>query len=121
MGPDGWLYVSVHEGKLLKVNPETSEIKVFAQELGRPLGLHFDANGHLIVADAYLGVLRFSSEGVKEVLVDQVDNRPLVYANNLAISAEGLIYFSEASFKFGAKQYGGSFPASLLDLMEHCS
>ncbi len=121
MGPDGWLYVSVHEGKILQINPETAEIKVFVKDLGRPLGLHFDANGNLIVADAYLGVLRFSPEGVKEVLVDQVDSRPLVYANNLAISKAGLIYFSEASYKFGAKQYGGSYPASLLDLMEHCA
>ena len=32
---------------------------------------------------------------------------------------DGKIYFSDASTKFGAKEFGGTYPSSLLDLMEH--
>ena len=44
---------------------------------------------------------------------------PIVYANDLDIAADGVVYFSDASTKFGAKASGGTLPAALLDLMEH--
>jgi sugar lactone lactonase YvrE len=35
------------------------------------------------------------------------------------VAADGRIYFSDASTKFGAKAYGGTYEASLLDINEH--
>jgi len=35
------------------------------------------------------------------------------------VAADGKIYFSDASTKFGAKEYGGTYEASLLDINEH--
>lgn len=115
----GNLYVSTHEGVILRLSPDDSEPEVFAKNLGRPLGLAFDQQGNLLVADAYLGLLSINPKGEIKVLLDSVAGKPLVYANNLDISEDGRIYFSEASSKFGAEENGGSYPASLLDLMEH--
>ncbi|NIA27280.1 MAG: SMP-30/gluconolactonase/LRE family protein, partial [Desulfobulbaceae bacterium] len=42
-----------------------------------------------------------------------------VYADDLAIGTDGTVYFSEASTRFGASQYKGTYEGSLLDIMEH--
>ena len=47
------------------------------------------------------------------------DGVPIRYANDVDVAANGKIYFSDASIKFGAKEWGGTYEASLLDLMEH--
>lgn len=43
----------------------------------------------------------------------------LRFADDVDVAADGKIYFSDASTKFGAKDSGGNYEASLLDLMEH--
>jgi len=35
------------------------------------------------------------------------------------VAADGKIYFSDASTKFGAREWGGTYEASLLDILEH--
>jgi sugar lactone lactonase YvrE len=42
-----------------------------------------------------------------------------MYADDLAIADNGVIYFSEASTKFGAMASSGTYEGSLLDIMEH--
>ena len=116
----GNLFTSVHDGKILKVDPSKKQVEIFAEGLGRPLGLAFNPQGELIVADAYLGLLKIDTQGGVEILLNSVGGEPLVYANNIDIADNGIIYFSESSYKYGAKASGGSYPASLLDLMEHC-
>ena len=37
----------------------------------------------------------------------------------LAVADDGTIYVSDASVKFGAEQFGGTYESSLLDIMEH--
>ncbi|CAA0125679.1 Virginiamycin B lyase [BD1-7 clade bacterium] len=116
---DGQVYMSTHEGNILHIDPNTQQVSHFATVGGRPLGLAFMPNGTLIVADAYHGLMQITRDGKVTPLLTEVLGKPLVYANNLDISRDGIIYFSEASAKFGAKDWGGSYPASLLDLMEH--
>ena len=41
------------------------------------------------------------------------------YVDDVDVDAEGKIYFSDASTKFGAQSNGGTYAASLLDTMEH--
>ena len=45
--------------------------------------------------------------------------RQSTIADDVDITADGKIYFSDASTKFGAIAYGGTFAASLLDTIEH--
>jgi hypothetical protein len=48
-----------------------------------------------------------------------MDGIPIRYADDVDVAADGKIYFSDASTKFGAKESGGTYEGSLLDLMEH--
>lgn len=115
----GVLHVSTHEGWIVKVQPSSGETEQWVNTGGRPLGLVFDAAGHLIVADAYRGLLSIAPSGDIKVLTDRYQNSPILYADDVDITPDGMIYFSDASTKFGAEQFGGTFAASLLDLMEH--
>lgn len=119
MDAQGRLYVSVHEGVILRLSATDGEPEIFAITGGRPLGMVFDAQQNLLVADAYIGLLRISPDGKVTVLADHVDGSEILYANNVDVAHDGKVYFSDASTKFGAKAWGGSYPASLLDLMEH--
>jgi sugar lactone lactonase YvrE len=96
-----------------------NNIEIFADTGGRPLGLEFDLDGNLIVANSHLGLQRVSPQGVVSSLVDEFDGEKIIYANDVAIAADGTIYFSEASSKYGASVSGGAYEASLLDILEH--
>jgi len=119
---DGILYIfaATHQGVIIKINPENSDVELFANTNGRPLGLEFDANGNLIVADAFRGLLSISPTGEITLLTDQVtDGSKILYADDLDIAADGRIFFSDASTRFSAKDIGDTLTASVLDLMEH--
>lgn len=116
---DGFFYASTHGGRIIRFRPDGAELTTFADVGGRPLGIEFAADGALYVANAYLGLQRVSRDGAVELLVDNALGAPLVYTNDVAISDDGIIYFTESSSKFGAEAFGGTYPASLLDILEH--
>lgn len=69
---------------------------------GRPLGMHFDAQHQLIVADS-LGLLSVDvATGSVTVLSDHADDSsPLLFPNSLAISpVDGVVYFTDSSTRF---------------------
>ena len=120
LGSDGLIYISTHDGAILTYDLEKEEIKTFANTQGRPLGIEFGPNGTLYVADAYRGLLTIDRNGDVSVLTNITsDGSPILYADDLDITRDGIVYFSDASTKFGAKDYGGTLPASLLDIFEH--
>ena len=118
-GPDGLIYAATAGGVIIRLKPDGSDIEVFAETGGRPLGIEFDRAGNLFVANATLGVQKVSPNGRVQVLVDTYDGQRIDYADDLAVAANGKIYFSDASSKFGASKSGGSYKASLLDILEH--
>ncbi len=114
------VFTAVHDGSILRIDPVTKAVSVFAHTGGRPLGLEFDSVGNLIVADAYRGLLLINPAGGIEVLADTVsDDSPILYADDLDIANDGRIFFSDASTRFGAEASGGTLQGSLLALMEH--
>jgi sugar lactone lactonase YvrE len=117
-GWDGRIYATTKSGKVLQIDGY-GNVREFADVGGRALGIELDSDGSFVVANAYLGLQRVSRDGQVAILLDEVDGRPLLYANDLAIAANGIIYFSEASTKFGALAAGGTYEGSLLDIMEH--
>lgn len=117
-GHDGLLYATTAGGVILQIDSR-GNVREFADVGGRPLGLETDTDGSLVVANAYRGLQRILQDGSVIGLLDEVDGRPLVYADDVAIANDGTVYFSEASTKFGAEQYGGTYEAALLDIMEH--
>jgi sugar lactone lactonase YvrE len=77
---------------------------------GRPLGVKFAPDGRLIVADATKGLLHVGP-GAITALATQVEGRRIGFADDLDITREGVIYFTDASSKFG---YPG-----VTDFIEH--
>jgi sugar lactone lactonase YvrE len=116
--PLGNLYAGTESGEIIRIDADR-EIEVFARTGGRPLGLEFDAVGNLLVANGTAGVQRVDGSGNVTVLTNTVGGKPIGYADDLDVAPDGRIYFSDASTKFGAGDYGGTYDASLLDIMEH--
>ncbi len=115
----GRIYASTQEGWIVRLQPDGSSPEKWAQSGGRPLGISFDLQGNLIVADAFRGLLSVSPEGKVRKLASECDGMPILYADDVDVAADGKIYFTDASTKFGAREHGGTYEASLLDLMEH--
>ena len=116
LGHDGSIYATTGQGEVIRIRQR--RVEGFADTGGRPLGIEVDPDGNLVVANAYLGLQRIDRQGNVESLLSHIGDRP-VYPNNLAIASDGRIFFSEASSKFGAERFRGTYNASLLDIMEH--
>ncbi|WP_294767536.1 SMP-30/gluconolactonase/LRE family protein [uncultured Rhodoferax sp.] len=120
-GPDGKLYTTVLSGNILRMNADGSAQQVFANTGGRVLGFDFDAKGYLIAADAMKGLLSISPEGKVAVLTDHINNDPIRYADAVVVAPSGKMYLSDASTRFAPKDWGGTFEASVLDILEQAS
>ncbi len=115
----GRIYAATHEGNIVRLDPDGSNPENWVNTGGRPLGVDFDRQGNLIVADAFRGLLSIAPNGKISELATTADGIAIRYADDVDVAADGKIYFSDASTKFGAKESGGTYEASLLDLMEH--
>jgi len=118
IGKDGLLYTTVASGNILRMNPDGSDPQVFFNTGGRVLGFDFDAAGHLIAADAVKGLLSIAPGGQVQVLADHVGDDPIRYADAVVVAKNGKIYLSDASTRFAPKDWGGTFEASVLDILE---
>ena len=121
LGKDGKLYTTVASGNILRMNPDGSALEVFANTGGRVLGFDFDANGNLIAADAVKGLLAISPDKKVSVLADKVDGETILYADAVIIASNGKMYVSDASARFAPAKWGGTFEASILDILEQSS
>lgn len=119
LGKDGKLYVALQSGNILQMQADGSQQQVYVNTGGRVLGMAFDASGNLIAADAMRGLLKISPDRQIAVLADQFEGQAIRYANAVVVASNGKIYFSDASQRFAAKDFGGSFHASVLDILEH--
>ena len=117
-GPEGKLYAAVASGKIVRMNADGSMQEIFAETDGRVLGFAFDAAGDLIAADAMKGLIAIAPNGKLRALVDNVAGDPIRYANSVVVARDGLIYFTDSSTRFSPADFGGTFNASVLDILE---
>lgn len=117
-GPDGSLYVGVVSGRILRLSEDGAVQQVVAETGGRPLGLAFDGDGNLIVADARKGLLSVAPDGRLTVLVPAGDGAPLSFPNAVVVARNGVIYVTDSSRRFTAARWGSTQEAALLDVME---
>ncbi len=115
---DGKLYAAVASGNILRMAPDGKAQEVFVNTGGRVLGFDFDAAGNLIAADAIKGLLSINPRGKITVLADNVGGDPIRYADAVVVASSGRIYFSDASTRFAPALWGGTFEASILDIIE---
>lgn len=100
---EGRLYTGSDDGTVYRVtfNPDGSvgALQPFARLGGYPLGLAFDQTGNLLVAAKDVGLLSLDPMGQPSLLTNSVDDSPITYANSLAITGDGTVYFSDSSRK----------------------
>ena len=94
---EGKMYTANEDGRIIVLPRDGTDPYDFAQTEGRPLGLKFDLQGNLIVADAYEGLLSIDTTGEITILSTECDSLPFLLTDDLDISSDGIIYFSDAS------------------------
>jgi sugar lactone lactonase YvrE len=118
IGKDGKLYTTVASGNILRMNQDGTALEVFVNTGGRVLGFDFDSSGNLIAADVNNGLLSISRDKKMRVLTDKVNGDPIRYADAVVVAKSGKMYLSDASTRFAPKDWGGTFEASVLDILE---
>jgi sugar lactone lactonase YvrE len=98
------IYTGADDGYIYRLQADGTRPEVFTRTYGRPLGLAFDQNGNLIVADADKGLLSVAPDGSIRLLSNQSDGVAFRCTNDLDIAADGTIYFTDASYKYPLKE-----------------
>ena len=106
------IYCGTEDGRIFRFQPDGGRPEVFANTRGRPLGLIFDRDGNLIVADAIKGLLSIDRDGRMASLTTQADGVPFRCPNDLDIAEDGTIYFTDSSYKFSLTELKA-------DILEH--
>lgn len=104
LGDDGYLYAGLIDGRIVRIDAN-EEVTALANTGGRPLGLHFDSQQRLVIADARLGLLRLTHDHRLERLSVQLEGPPINFADDLDISRDGTIFFSDASWKWSLDDF----------------
>lgn len=109
----GNLYTGDRDGTVWRTTPagETSE---FADVGGRPLGMMFGPDGTLLIANHGVGLQAVAVDGSLTVLADEADGQPILFANDLDVSADGIVYLSDSSARYNTTTLGDSAPSYLL-------
>ncbi|QCW50831.1 SMP-30/gluconolactonase/LRE family protein [Nocardioides dongxiaopingii] len=103
---EGAVFTGTEDGSVFRVSPDGSQVDRVAQTRGRPLGLEIDLDGRLLVCDAHRGLLRVDTRnGAVEAVTGEVDGRPMRFCNNAAIAADGTVWFSDSSTRFGIEDW----------------
>ena len=109
---EGRIYTGLDDGRIMRLQADGTQPELFANTGGRPLGLAFDPNGDLIVADAIKGLLSIARDATVTVLTTTADGVPFGCTNDLDVASDGTIYFTDATSKFPLTNFTA-------DLLEH--
>jgi sugar lactone lactonase YvrE len=105
----GRVVTGVADGRLLRVDPGTGRVDRIADTGGRPLGVELLPDGRLLVCDATRGLLAVDPDaGAVEALTTE----PMRFCNNAAVGADGTVWFSDTSRRFGLDHWRA-------DILEH--
>lgn len=106
---DDFLYCGTRTGDVYRfAPPDYAEPEVFAHIGGRPLGLAFDREGNLVTCVAGMGVYGVRPDRTIFKVTDEtnrslrsiVDDSRLSLADDLDITKDGVIFFSEATVRY---------------------
>lgn len=103
--PDGSLLcveMDPARGSVVRLSADGSHKSVLAST-GRPNGLAVDRHDSIWVAESrYPCVLRMTLAGEIEARVDQVDGRPMLFPNDIAIGADGMLWVTDSGVRYDA-------------------
>jgi sugar lactone lactonase YvrE len=103
VGSDGTAYAGTADGSIVAAT-ESGNVRQVADVGGRPLGIEWYGED-LVVCNPTIGLQRVSMSGAVDTLVDSVDGQPLLMTNNASVAADGTIYFSDSSTRWGFDTY----------------
>ncbi|WP_417515978.1 SMP-30/gluconolactonase/LRE family protein [Marinobacter sp.] len=111
---DGVVFAGTQDGYIVRVFPD-GRVENWVSTEGRPLGMVFDQDGNLIVADAWKGLLSITPDGDITVLSTEAEGVPFRFTDDVDIAADGRIYFTDASSRF----YQPDYQLDLLEMRPH--
>jgi gluconolactonase len=101
LGSDHSLYFSdIPAGKIWRIAPD-GQASEFLTPPGPTNGLAFDHQGRLVMCVTKgdrKGIARREADGAVRFLVDNYAGKPFIGPNDLAIDAEGRIYFTDPDY-----------------------
>ena len=110
MGSDGYFYTGLQDGRIIRFKPEDSGAgELFVNTGGRPLGMKMDAQGNLVVCDAFKGLISVAPDRKITVLVESVGGKKMLFPDDLDIAKDGTIWFSDASQRFDQRHWINDF------------
>ena len=109
---EGRIYAPYEDGRILRYNSDGKNPELFVNTGGRPLGMEFDAENNLIICDAFKGLLSVNPTGQLTVLATETNGVPFGFTDDVDITDDGMIYFSDASTQWNIKDYRS-------DIVEH--
>lgn len=109
-GPkEGWTeFAHTSPNRSAICNPGTPPVLNLELEhiCGRPLGMRFDEQGNLYVADAYYGLHVVGVEGgLAKALVTEAEGVPLAFTNDVEFGDDGLVYFTDSSSTYHRRDF----------------
>lgn len=107
----GHLYTGMLDGRVMRIDRLRGQSEELVSTGGRPLGMAFAPDGRLLIADAFMGLLVWDGRSLNTLLTE-VEGVPLRFADDLAITRDGVVYLSDASTRRGLDELMG-------ELMEH--
>lgn len=119
LGPDGAVYTGTADGWIWRIADGKAKPERWVEAGGIPLGLAFDQGGVLYVANALLGLQKIGLDKKPISIATEAEGYPVQFADNLGIGADGMIYFTDASVKFPAKDFSDPGAASQVEILEH--
>lgn len=116
--PDGRIVAGTADGWIILMEPGTGLIErwVRVPDATRINGVGFGHNGNLYACATGLGLVQVAPDGSAALVAAEVAGRPIRMANDLAITPDGLIYFSEAT---DANPETFPFERPIDELLEH--
>lgn len=100
----GMIYTAFENGDIVYFDPQAIDVSdsvtLVNNTQGRPLGLRFDVDGNLYVADALRGLLKIDQQGRITILATHYKGQKLQFIDHLAVAKDGTVYFSNASQRF---------------------
>ena len=112
VAPDGSLIAGLKDGRIVKLKVGVDTPEVLFDTKGRPLAMAYHPDGRLIICDAHAGLLAMDPAGKVETLATGHGGLPFRFVDDLAITKDGTIYFSDASARNSIERFTE-------DLLEH--
>ena len=89
------LFTHIPASRILRIDPRTDQITTWREGTNRTNGLAHDAQGRLFgCCSGGRAIVRFDPDGTTATIADRCDGQPLNTPNDLAVDAQGRIWFT---------------------------